>query len=546
MSRPRTSPHPLTGDFYEWTVVVDGREIPWQSYAGPLRFDETEFAIATRKLLSVEPCDLPDLVLEHVEFSSPNDEQSRLMVHSTTPYANSFETDLTAMVEGRAVSDLTTYVETRGLYLARSGDLVVGRTRPWRSAVAAKGVQRLVLPDADYYYMSQALLRRAVDGGDRDLVMRQIIEFLRERPSAVVCPYDFEPEFQVLVTWLARVAGIGRIRVDANDSRLGVWNRKRMLHPTVESALSLDGQVAGQIGAAILEQEHRASEAFQALHVALPVVPGYTVPWQANRGDFGHNLLCAGTLLKDRYGLSHACLKPSDGGNGGRIVPKIDLQDSRRLEELATNAWKLGGDQVLEAHVSYFERHVGGEPVLTTPSAHVRAGKLLDGLTLQFMRGTSWKGNIFVGAADWEGLGLEKTVYTSLRKTMADLHERLGLLHCGIDFAVGTLGGKFGDSVVAAVQDINPKVTGALFLREFMARHPAVGGGVATRVLSPDATESADKIRSLVSEFSTAEQPCEEVAVVPGRWAMIATSGQTSVSAGAQALTLERMLAVSR
>jgi hypothetical protein len=103
MSRPRTSPHPLTGDFYEWTVVVDGREIPWQSYAGPLRFDETEFAIATRKLLSVEPCDLPDLVLEHVEFSSPNDEQSRLMVHSTTPYANSFETDLTAMVEGRAV-----------------------------------------------------------------------------------------------------------------------------------------------------------------------------------------------------------------------------------------------------------------------------------------------------------------------------------------------------------------------------------------------------------------------------------------------------------
>jgi len=84
MSRPRTSPHPLTGDFYEWTVVVDGREIPWQSYAGPLRFDETEFAIATRKLLSVEPCDLPDLVLEYVEFSSPSDGQPRLMVHSTT------------------------------------------------------------------------------------------------------------------------------------------------------------------------------------------------------------------------------------------------------------------------------------------------------------------------------------------------------------------------------------------------------------------------------------------------------------------------------
>jgi hypothetical protein len=129
---------------------------------------------------------------------------------------------------------------------------------------------------------------------------------------------------------------------------------------------------------------------------------------------------------------------------------------------------------------------------------------------------------------------------------MTELHQRLGLLHCGIDFAVGTVGGVFGDTVVAAVQDINPKVTGALFLREFMARHPEVGVGAATRVLSPEATESAENIRSLVSEFCTAEQPCEEVAVVPGRWAMVATSGPTSVSAGAQALTLERMLATSR
>ena len=265
ISRPRTSPHPLTGDFYEWAVVVDGREIPWQSYAGPLRFDETDFAIATRKLLSIEPEELPDLVGEHVEFSPPSDLQPRLMVHSTTPYANSFETDLSAMVEGRPVLDLTTYVETRGLYLARGGDLVIGRTQPWRHGIAASGVERLLLPDADYYYMSQALLRRAVNGGDRDPVMRQIIEFLRANPSTVVCPYDFEPEFQLFVTWLARITGLGRIRVDANDFRLGVWNRKRMLHPTVEAALRLESQVAGQPGPVILEHEHRASEAFKAL-----------------------------------------------------------------------------------------------------------------------------------------------------------------------------------------------------------------------------------------------------------------------------------------
>jgi hypothetical protein len=540
--RRRTTPHPLTGELHDWTVVVDGREIPWQSYAGPVRLDETDIAIACRKLLSIEPCDLLDMVVEYVEFASPSDGQSRLIVHSTTPFARGFETDLTAMVEGRPVSDLTTYVETRGLYLAHTGDVVVGRTRPWRRAVAREGVRRLTLPDTDYYYMSHALLRRAVDAGDRDPVIAQMIEFLRERPSAVVSPYDFEPEFQILVTWLAQAAGLKRIRVDANNSRLGAWNGKRMLHPTVESALRLNGQVSDQAASLILEQEHRASEAFQVLRTALPVIPGYTVAWQENRCDFSHNLVRASMLLKERYGLSHGCLKPSDGGNGGRIVADIELDDTRRLEELATKAWNLGGDQVLEANVSYLETTVGGEQVLTTPSAHVRSGKLLDGLTLQFMRGTAWKGNIYVGAADWEGLGLEKAMYTKLRGAMSDLSRRLGLLHCGVDFAIGTLGGKFGDAVVAAVQDINPKVTGALFLREFMARYPAVGGGAATRVLVPEATASAEKIRSLLSKFSTAQQPCEEIAVVPGRWAMIATSAQTSLSAGAQALTLERML----
>jgi hypothetical protein len=476
--RPRTSPHPLTGELHDWTVDVDGREVAWQSYAGPLRLDDTDIAIASRKLLSIEPCDLLDTVLEHVEFSSPTDGQSRLIVHSTTPFARGFETDLTAMVEGRPVSDLTTYVETRGLYLARSGDLAIGRTRPWRRAIAKEGVRRLALGDTDHYYMSHALLRRAVDAGDRDPVLARMIEFLRNRPSAVVSPYDFEPEFQILVTWLAQAAGLRRIRVDANNSRLCAWNGKRMLHPTVEAALQLNGQVSQQPAQLILDEEHRASEAFQALRAPLPVIPGYAVPWQENRCEFSDDLVRASLLLKERYGLSHGCLKPSDGGNGGRIEAGIELDDTSRLKELAAKAWNLGGDQVLEAHVNYFKKAVGGEQVLTTPSAHVRAGKLLDGLTLQFMRGTSWKGNIFVGESDWQSLGLDRAAYPKLRKAMADLTRRLRLLHCGVDFAIGTLGGKFGDSVVAAVQDINPKVTGALFLPD-LAHFRGIGVGAA-------------------------------------------------------------------
>ena len=130
--------------------------------------------------------------------------------------------------------------------------------------------RRLAL-DAPGYRPLLHVSRVATAGGrcrGHDPVLAQIIEFLRERPSTVVSPYDFEPEFQILLTWLALVSGLGRIRVDANNSRLGAWNGKRMLHPTVESALRLNGQVSEQAAPLILKQEHRASEAFQAEFMA--------------------------------------------------------------------------------------------------------------------------------------------------------------------------------------------------------------------------------------------------------------------------------------
>ena len=124
---------------------------------------------------------------------------------------------------------------------------------------------------------------------------------------------------------------------------------------------------------------------------------------------------------------------------------------------------------------------------------------------------------MFVGPADWESLGAGQKRVHRLRTTMAQLHRRLGLLHCGIDFAVGTVGGVFGDPVMNAVQDINPKSTGALFLREFMARHPGIGAGAATRVLCPDATEKCRTDPRVGLGILDRPTPCEEVAVVPGR-----------------------------
>ncbi len=51
-----------------------------------------------------------------------------------------------------------------------------------------------------------------------------------------------------------------------------------MLHPTVESALSLDLSQVEEPGAVILEQEHLASEAFNALRSGVAGTTGLLRP----------------------------------------------------------------------------------------------------------------------------------------------------------------------------------------------------------------------------------------------------------------------------
>jgi hypothetical protein len=544
MRHPRSSPHPLTGEFHEWTVTRDGTSIPWRCYAGPVRLDAADFARACRALVAVEPADVQDFALNHIEIASDDGDRRRLILHSTTPTTRGFETDLAAMAEGRVPVDITTYTEARALYFARAGDLVVGRTRAWRLTPAKTGVERLALDDTDHYYMSHALLQRAVDHGDRDPALARLIAYLREHPALVVSLYDFEPEMQVLVGWLARTAGIRRVRVNTNDPRLIAWNRKGVLHPTVDAALGLD--VQGSLAPRdVLKLEHKLSVAFQDLAVPLPVLPGYTVPRRDGHDTFCRDLLRAGALLAERYGLSQVCLKPSEGGDGGRIVPGIDLGDRSRLENLASWAWTSGGDQVVQAHVDYLQKDVGGSRVPVAPSAHLAGGVVLDGLTLQFMRGTSWKGNIYVDIDGWRALGLDHSAYVEMRSVMVALTGRLcnrGLVQAGVDFAVGTLGGRFGDDVVVAVQDINAKLTGATFLREFMARQPTAWVGAATRVFRPHPNATPAALHQRLSTISTAENTCEIISVVPGRWGMLAATAQTSAGAGETALALERTL----
>lgn len=550
----RSTPDPLTGERHEWTVTSPYGPVRWRGYTGPLRLDEAELDDTCRRLLGVERDALQRVALEHIEtvvaHGGGDGDGPRLILHSTTPILRAFEADLAAMSQSRTPLDFTTYAETRALYLARPGDLAVGRTYPWRLALADSGIDGLVLEDTDHYYLSHALLHRARERGSADPALARILTHLRENPAGVVSLYALEPELQLLLSWLAREAGLERIYLDANDPRIAAsWNRKGLLHPSVGEALELEAECADADVERVLELEQRASEAFAILDLTIPVVPGYTIPSRPRRETFVAELLRAGELLRARHGLSRVCLKPSEGGDGGRIVPGIELAPPDRLEALGERAWEQGGDFVLEAHVDYLALGIEGERVYTTPSAHVRDRALLEGLTLQFMRGSSWKGNIYVDGAGWSSLGLDPRDHARVESAMAALSAALlrrGLTRAGVDFAVGRLGGRYGDSVRVAVQDINIKLTGAMFMRAFMDRHGAAGPRyAATRVFVPRLGVTPTAVRErLASRPAEPHEVNELIAVVPGRWGMLAGTGASPADAAAHALMLERSLIV--
>ncbi len=544
--RPLDTPDPLTGSRHEWVAVGDRCPLRWRGYTGPLRLDATALAQACQTLLGVPCSQLQKTACAHVETAAIAGDAPRLFLHSTTPNIRAYEADLAAMSEGRIPLDLTTYTETRALYLARQGDLAFGRTAAWQLALTDATCDGHAIDDADHYYLSHALLQRACARGAGDPAIARIIGALRANPSCVVSTYSLEPEFLLLLTWLSRQVGCGRIRVDANDPNIAsIWNRKRLLHPTVELACALETACKGADSRQILDLEAGASEACALLGQPLPVLPGYVIETQPEREAFVAELLCAGELLQRRHGLSRACLKPSEGGDGGRIVPGIPIADHTQIEALGRRAWAQGGHWVLEAHVDFLALDLGGERVLTTPSAHVQEGAQLDGLTLQFMRGTSWKGNVFVDASGWRELGLATESYARVVATMAKFHRALshrGLCRVGIDFAIGHLTDTPTGPPVIAVQDINVKLTGAAFLREFMARHGQQAEQAATRVFCPQIGVTPRRLRERLNELAGSNSDHDLIAVVPGRWGMLASAGACPGDAANRVLALEREL----
>ena len=240
---------------------------------------------------------------------------------------------------------------------------------------------------------------------------------------------------------------------------------------------------------------------------------------------------------------------------GSRITPQILLTDADVLRLLAEQAYQYGDDYILEAQVTYLQTQVGGLELKTTPSAHIRQGTLATGITLQFMEGTSWKGNVYLDAEHATSFDISHEHYQIIMDSMQALYEGFrkhlsGLSIAGIDFAIGRVGGKFGDQIVLGIQDPNISFNGAECLRVFMEKinnYPANQSSEslhgATLVVRPSANYSLPEIRQVLKDcFPDTYHLMEIIAAIPDCWGMIAAVGQTPKAAIEQVAALRKVL----
>ncbi|WP_239112049.1 hypothetical protein [Streptomyces anulatus] len=491
----------------------------------------------------------------------PGSTAPSLLLHTTTPLLKAFDGDLAALLSGREPHDVTTYVEARSVYLGTPDDLTLGRTAPWAEAAALRGVPAVDIGDLDHYYLTHALLLMAEAHEERaDTPLRHVIDWLRDRPDAVVRLYALDVETQIFLLWLLRRTGLAELATDANSPAVATgWNRKNHIHPTVADARAMPASTSELSPEELLAAEQRLGRAHRRLGLTIPVLPGYTIARTGVDQDaFVADVLDAAALLRTRYGLSRAALKPADAGDGARIVGNLDLADTDRLAAEARTAHAVGDDHLLEAWVTFLTVSLGGEEtgarrVPVVPSGHIRHGQVAEGLTLQMLDGYSWRGNDYVDEAGWTALGLPRDAYRTVRAALEAVREAFrgpqsvadgshgGLVTGGIDFAVGRLGGAFGDRLLVGAIDFNLSAHGAESLRTFRdrAREQAIDEPYAsTRVFLPPADRTLHQMAATARSMTVPGALLEAVACVPRRWGMVAATGAGPAVAAARAEAL--------
>ncbi|WP_299458446.1 hypothetical protein [uncultured Microscilla sp.] len=543
---------------YQWNVRVSpGEVLPWQGfYTGPLVLRAYEIEDLCELLLGVDLSNLAQVVTQElVSVTQSSNTNTSLFLHSTTPELNAFLDDLNKLQQEVPGLDYAAYKEVQSVYFAQPDDLCVGRVTAWETAIETEKVRGAYIANIDYYYLSQALIVLAKQHLATPVpVIKQMIDFLTAHPNTVARVYALEQEMQIFLVWLKRMAQLDQLKIDSNSPEISQhWNNKRVLYPSVEQALGIPTEkIKQQTVKETLANEGQFADVYQKLKVEIPRLPGYIIIREnCDEAHFAKQIQQAAQLLQSRYGLTTGCFKACSSGDGARITPNIPLADVTLLTQLANEAYTYDDDYLLEAHVTYLETVVNDFTLKTTPSAHIRQGEQAPGITLQFMEGTSWKGNLYLDAQQATKLNISAEHYTCITNTMRALASGFqqhiaGLNIAGIDFAIGRLGGHFGDEIMLGVQDPNLSFNGAECLRTFMDKKNVLAQGLygATLVIHPHIDFTLPEFRQIVAEcFPEAASKMEVISIAPDCWGMIATAGKTPQEAIDQLVALRNVLA---
>lgn len=542
---------------YQWNVRISpGEVLPWQGfYTGPVVLRAYEVEDLCELLLGIELPELSTVTNQELTFGAPvTNEVKSLFIHSTTPNLNTFLGDLSKIHQEQPGLDYTTYKETRSVYLANSGDLCVGRVTAWETAIETDKISGANIENTDYYYLSQTLLVLAKQHLENPIAaIQQIIDFVITHPQTIARVYALEQEMQIFLVWLKRMANLDSLRVDSNPLEVSqYWNNKKVLYPSVTQALAIPSeQIEQSTVKEVLAIEGKLSDIYQKLKVKIPRLPGYVISRaDCEEADFIEQLTQAATLLQTRYGLTTGCLKACQSGDGARITPNIPLSNLDHLTQLATEAYTYEDDYLLEAHINYLETSLDGLVLKTAPSAHIRQGKQASGIMLQFIDNNSWKGNLYLDAEQAAHMHISPAHYKCIEQTVQNIlngfqQHSTGVSIAGFDFAIGRIGGHFGDEIMLGMQDPNISFNGAECLRVFMEKKNVLQQGLysGTLVIHPHLDFTLPEIRQVLQEcFPEKTNDLEIISIVPDCWGMIAATGKTPQDAVSQLLTLHQTL----
>ncbi|QDQ10285.1 hypothetical protein [Streptomyces spectabilis] len=574
-----------------WEVALpDGRVVPWTGFqVGPAGIAPHELAHICRRLLGLGPAEAEAAAREELSPAGAARDRPGIVAYSPPMAKRMFEGALESLAAGEPAEDWPTILEARSVCLAHEGDLLIGRTAPWKEAAAGRPV--VEVPDHDHFHLSHALLRLADGPADRwSRVLGPAIDRLRADPACVVRVYALDEPMRILLLWLKRVAGVDRLLVEANAPEITEkWGHKAVLHPAARAAHDLPAP-PGRAPFDVLDAETELTPLYRVFGLAVPRLPGYTVVWDGEPADavtdggirttpgdpvrvpvtpgdeplgngrarraedsFAAQLVLAAQLLRGRHGVRLGCLKPVRGGTGQRIHVGVPLDDPDVLAALARQAARSGEDYLLEAHADYLRHAVTGHEFLLAPSVHVRAGALADGMALQFLNGTMWEGNVFLDESTHAAFGIARSHYARIRHAMADfvrLFEGRGLINGGVDFAIARVGGRYDDTTLVAMQDLNLSACGADYLHAFLEESRTVLGALAgtgtgisaaTKVIRPASDMDLPRLRRLV-DHRTPTSYARALTSVPGNWGLIAVACPDAVRAAEEVLALEARL----